>query len=150
MQKFMLGLMAIVLVTCSPASVAPPLPTDRPTEIHEATRVETTTPIPATVTTTDTRISTPTVALTATQTVTPTMTATAGRAPTLARTPTRIPTASATLVQILPTVFMPPPASAVPPAPVCCKVCRAGKACGDSCIAKDKTCNSGPGCACNG
>ncbi len=32
----------------------------------------------------------------------------------------------------------------------CCKVCRDGKACGDSCIAKDKTCNVGPGCACNG
>ena len=26
---------------------------------------------------------------------------------------------------------------------------RAGKACGDSCISKDKTCNVGPGCACN-
>lgn len=33
---------------------------------------------------------------------------------------------------------------------VCCRVCREGKACGDSCIAKDKQCNAGPGCACNG
>jgi hypothetical protein len=32
----------------------------------------------------------------------------------------------------------------------CCKVCKEGKACGDSCIARDRTCNEGPGCACNG
>lgn len=32
----------------------------------------------------------------------------------------------------------------------CCKVCRKGKACGDSCISKTKTCNVGPGCACDG
>ena len=32
----------------------------------------------------------------------------------------------------------------------CCKVCTTGKACGDSCIAKNKTCNAGAGCACNG
>lgn len=32
----------------------------------------------------------------------------------------------------------------------CCKVCKKGKACGDSCIAADKTCNKGKGCACNG
>jgi hypothetical protein len=32
----------------------------------------------------------------------------------------------------------------------CCRVCKEGKACGDSCIARDKTCNVGPGCACNG
>lgn len=32
----------------------------------------------------------------------------------------------------------------------CCKVCRAGKACGNSCISASKTCNVGPGCACNG
>lgn len=32
----------------------------------------------------------------------------------------------------------------------CCKVCRAGKACGDSCIARDKPCRKGAGCACNG
>lgn len=32
----------------------------------------------------------------------------------------------------------------------CCKVCKAGKACGDSCIAKNKSCKKGKGCACNG
>jgi len=32
----------------------------------------------------------------------------------------------------------------------CCKVCRKGKACGDSCISKTKTCNVGAGCACDG
>lgn len=31
----------------------------------------------------------------------------------------------------------------------CCKTCRKGKACGDSCIARTKTCRVGPGCACN-
>ncbi len=32
----------------------------------------------------------------------------------------------------------------------CCKTCKAGKACGDSCIARDKTCHKGKGCACDG
>ena len=32
----------------------------------------------------------------------------------------------------------------------CCKTCRAGKACGDSCIARDKVCHKGKGCACDG
>ena len=32
----------------------------------------------------------------------------------------------------------------------CCKVCKAGKACGDSCIARDKACHKGKGCACDG
>lgn len=32
----------------------------------------------------------------------------------------------------------------------CCRVCTTGKACGDSCISKDKACNKGEGCACNG
>ena len=32
----------------------------------------------------------------------------------------------------------------------CCKICRAGKACGDTCIARDKVCHVGPGCACDG
>jgi hypothetical protein len=31
----------------------------------------------------------------------------------------------------------------------CCKVCSEGKACGDSCIAADQTCNTVGGCACN-
>lgn len=38
------------------------------------------------------------------------------------------------------------------PVPVqgCCKTCRAGKACGNSCISREKACNVGPGCACDG
>lgn len=31
----------------------------------------------------------------------------------------------------------------------CCKVCSEGKACGDTCIAKNETCRVGSGCACN-
>ena len=34
-------------------------------------------------------------------------------------------------------------------AQACCKVCRKGKACGNSCIARWKTCRKPPGCACN-
>ena len=32
----------------------------------------------------------------------------------------------------------------------CCKVCIKGKACGNSCISKSKTCHKAPGCACDG
>lgn len=32
----------------------------------------------------------------------------------------------------------------------CCKVCREGKACGDSCISRSDTCHVGSGCACDG
>jgi hypothetical protein len=32
----------------------------------------------------------------------------------------------------------------------CCKICSRGKACGNSCIARWKTCHKGKGCACNG
>ena len=32
----------------------------------------------------------------------------------------------------------------------CCKVCKKGKACGNSCISKWKTCSKAPGCACDG
>jgi len=32
----------------------------------------------------------------------------------------------------------------------CCRVCSVGKACGDSCIARDKICHKGKGCACDG
>lgn len=31
----------------------------------------------------------------------------------------------------------------------CCKRCRKGKACGDSCISSQRTCTKGQGCACN-
>ena len=32
----------------------------------------------------------------------------------------------------------------------CCKICRRGKACGNSCISRSYTCRKPPGCACNG
>lgn len=32
----------------------------------------------------------------------------------------------------------------------CCKVCSVGKACGNSCISRDKDCHQPPGCACDG
>lgn len=32
----------------------------------------------------------------------------------------------------------------------CCRVCRTGKACGNSCISRDRTCRQPRGCACNG
>ena len=37
----------------------------------------------------------------------------------------------------------------VPLAETCCKTCRSGKACGDSCIKRDETCTQPPGCACD-
>jgi hypothetical protein len=32
----------------------------------------------------------------------------------------------------------------------CCKVCKTGKPCGDTCIDSGKTCNTAGGCACAG
>ena len=32
----------------------------------------------------------------------------------------------------------------------CCRVCTQGKACGDTCIAKEYECHQAPGCACDG
>jgi len=32
----------------------------------------------------------------------------------------------------------------------CCKVCTIGKACGNTCISRDKQCHVGRGCACDG
>lgn len=32
----------------------------------------------------------------------------------------------------------------------CCKVCRKGKACGDTCISRKNACHVGQGCACDG
>ena len=32
----------------------------------------------------------------------------------------------------------------------CCRICTKGKACGNSCIARDKDCYQPPGCACDG
>jgi micrococcal nuclease len=41
------------------------------------------------------------------------------------------------------------PARSVP-APQCCKTCRSGQACGDTCIPHGQTCTRLPGCACQG
>ena len=38
----------------------------------------------------------------------------------------------------------------VAPSRRCCRTCRAGKACGDTCITADRTCHVAPGCACDG
>jgi len=35
-------------------------------------------------------------------------------------------------------------------AAACCKICKKGKACGDSCISKSYTCRKPAGCACDG
>lgn len=43
-----------------------------------------------------------------------------------------------------------PPEPAWQPATQCCRVCTTGKACGNSCISRAKTCRKGPGCACDG
>ncbi len=32
----------------------------------------------------------------------------------------------------------------------CCRICTTGKACGNTCISRDKQCHVGPGCACDG
>jgi hypothetical protein len=32
----------------------------------------------------------------------------------------------------------------------CCKICKKGKACGNSCISRSYTCRKPPGCACDG
>jgi hypothetical protein len=54
----------------------------------------------------------------------------------------------------LPELLAAPPAlrqTPIPtPAPGCCRVCTRGKACGNTCIARNLTCHVGPGCACNG
>ncbi|MCY0989318.1 hypothetical protein OV203_19420 [Nannocystis sp. ILAH1] len=35
------------------------------------------------------------------------------------------------------------------PASSCCRMCHKGKACGNTCIARDKVCQTPPGCACD-
>ena len=35
-------------------------------------------------------------------------------------------------------------------AQTCCKICHTGKACGNTCISREKICHVGPGCACDG
>lgn len=145
----------IILVSCAPSSA--PLPASTP-ESPKPVRI--TLELPTAAATSFPRdvggnqIFTPippTFTLTATATVTPTATSTQAAINTIAPTRTQRPTA-------IPTIFLPPTDTPVPivvqptnpPAQACCKICRSGKACGDSCIAKDKTCNKPPGCACNG
>jgi hypothetical protein len=41
------------------------------------------------------------------------------------------------------------PRAACIPADQCCRICSAGKACGNSCIQASKTCHKGRGCSCN-
>lgn len=41
------------------------------------------------------------------------------------------------------------PATDAPQSRTCCRVCTTGKACGDSCIARNLNCNKGAGCACD-
>ena len=48
-----------------------------------------------------------------------------------------------------PAVAPPPPAAPAAPVRACCKLCRKGKACGNSCINRGYTCHKGVGCACN-
>ncbi|WP_434425253.1 hypothetical protein [Nannocystis pusilla] len=46
----------------------------------------------------------------------------------------------------------PPASEPVPdasPASSCCRMCHKGKACGNTCIARDKVCHTPPGCACD-
>jgi hypothetical protein len=42
-----------------------------------------------------------------------------------------------------------PVAAPAPSARPCCRVCTTGKACGNNCIARNRTCPQPPGCACN-
>lgn len=49
-----------------------------------------------------------------------------------------------------PSLALEPTLEAVDVAPrECCKVCHKGKACGDSCISRDRECHKPPGCACD-
>ncbi len=56
-------------------------------------------------------------------------------------------------------ISRPPPAASVPMTPIpakevrvaqaCCKTCSKGKACGNSCISREKQCHKGQSCACD-
>ncbi|MBO6938019.1 MAG: hypothetical protein JJ863_23820 [Deltaproteobacteria bacterium] len=35
------------------------------------------------------------------------------------------------------------------PRHMCCKVCNRGQACGDTCISRERQCQTPPGCACD-
>jgi len=150
-------LIGLFLVACgSPAAVP------SPTWTNEAPKKAAVTIIfPATATTAPTFTPIP-FTLTATNTLTPTLTSTIAATvtkvkATLTRLATKAPTRTLRPTSI-PTVFIPPTYTLAPiviqptnpPAQVCCKICRTGKACGDTCISREKTCHVGKGCACNG
>src|SRR5690606_28802751 len=57
--------------------------------------------------------------------------------------------------RLIPVAPLVAPAAPAPPPPPpaqrsCCRVCRTGKACGNSCISRSYTRRQGAGCACNG
>lgn len=64
------------------------------------------------------------------------------------------------LLPLLAAFLLVPAASVATPEPAtcsitaegvqCCKICRKGKPCGDTCISKKKACRSPKGCACAG
>ncbi len=69
--------------------------------------------------------------------------------------PDPTPTSTSTPTSAAPTATLtrtPTPAWVQPTATprICCKICRTGQACGDSCISRSYTCHKPPGCACNG
>lgn len=81
-------------------------------------------------------------------------------APPVLAQPAPLPTTAsvATSTAPAPATSTPQPAAPTPgggndggdsPGGSCCKICRKGKACGDTCINRSYTCHVGPGCACN-
>jgi endonuclease YncB( thermonuclease family) len=50
---------------------------------------------------------------------------------------------------VIPSVNFEKPVMLIQPLKSCCKICRKGKACGNSCINQRYTCSKPPGCACN-
>jgi len=70
----------------------------------------------------------------------PTPTSTATPVPTVRPPRTPTPVVNPTSKPVVPSRSQPQ---------TCCKICTTGKACGDSCISRDKVCHQPPGCACN-
>ena len=70
--------------------------------------------------------------------------------PVAAVIPTVAPVVAAPAVEPTLAAVQPLPTVPAAPARVCCKICRSGKACGDTCISASKTCHVGLGCACDG
>ena len=54
------------------------------------------------------------------------------------------------IVRLVPFLLLAATADSTSPGRSCCKVCREGKACGDTCISKTDVCHTSGGCACNG